>query len=176
MVDLIRRLKIDRRTQTPLAAAIAAAAKDLGEVTGPRIVVVVTDGAENCDGDPEAAVRSLVEAGFDTTVNIVGFALSNEALKERMASWAAVGGGVFTDAQDQADLSAAVADALRAPYRVFDEVGAVVGEGIVGDAAIPLPMGTYRVEVLAHPEPIIVDGVRVATGQDVQLEVGGQEP
>lgn len=176
MVDRIRRLKIDKGTKTPLAAAIAAVAGDIGGVTGPRIVVVVTDGAETCEGDPEAAVRSLVEAGIDTTVNIVGFALDNEELKAKMAAWAAAGGGVFTDAQDQSALSAAIADALRAPFRVFDETGALVGEGIVGSDAITVPMGTYRVEVLTHPEPRVFDGVRIDAGLSVQLEIGGSEP
>jgi secreted protein with Ig-like and vWFA domain len=136
-------------------------------------VVVVTDGAETCDGDPEEAVRSLVAAGFDTTVNIVGFALDDEELKARMTAWAEAGGGVFTDAQDQSDLSAAITDALRAPFRVYDEAGAVVGEGIVGSDPITVPMGTYRVEVLAHPEPIVFEDVRIGTGVTVQLEVGG---
>ena len=86
------------------------------------------------------------------------------------------GGGVFADAQDQSGLSAAIAETLRAPFRVYDEAGAVVGEGIVGSDAIPVPMGTYRVEVLADPEPVVFDGVRVGTGETVHLEVGGQEP
>jgi Ca-activated chloride channel family protein len=176
LLDLIERLKINKGTKTPLASAIAAVAGDIGDVTGPRIVVVVTDGAETCDGDPGAAVQSLVDAGFDTTVNIVGFALKDEQLKQDMAAWAAAGGGVFADAQDQSGLSAAIAETLRAPFRVYDETGAIVGEGIVGSDAIPVPMGTYRVEVLADPEPIVFDGVRVGTGETVHLEVGGQEP
>lgn len=175
MVKRIQRLKVDKGTKTPLAAAIDAVAGDIGDATGPRVVVVVTDGAETCKGDPEAAIRSLVEAGFDTTVNIVGFALDDEVLKARMASWAEAGGGVFFDAQDQTGLSAAIGAILRAPFRVYDEEGALVGEGVVGDTPVTLPMGTYRVEVLADPEVITFEDVRVGTGEAVRLEVGGNQ-
>jgi hypothetical protein len=171
MAERIRRLKIDKGTRTPLAAAIAAVADDIGDVPGPRIVVVVTDGAETCKGDPEAAVRSLVDAGFDTTVNIVGFALDDEALKARMAGWADIGGGVFLDAQDQAGLSAGIAAALRAPFRIIDADGTLVGEGLVGDAPVTVQPGTYRVEVLSEP-PAVFEQVEVASGSGAQLTVG----
>ena len=138
--------------------------------TGPRVVVVVTDGAENCKGDPAAAVQSLVDAGFDTTVNIVGFALDDEDLKASMASWAELGGGVFFDAQDQAGLSSAIASTLQAPFRVLDATGAVVARGVVGGPPVEVPVGTYRVEVLT--DPLTTFDAVVASGQALQLEVG----
>ncbi|MEZ4597343.1 MAG: VWA domain-containing protein [Chloroflexota bacterium] len=176
MLRRIERIRIGAGTRTPLGRALEAAIGDIGHVEGPRIVVLVTDGAETCKGDPEAAIRALVDAGFDTTVHIVGFALDDEDLKAKMASWAAVGGGVFLDAQDQAGLSAAIGATLRAPFRVYDDRGALVGEGIVGDQPVPVPMGTYRVEVLAHPERIVFDDVRIDAGVSVQLDVGAPAP
>ena len=174
MLELIRSLKIGKGTRTPLAAAIGAVRDDIGGVEGPRIVVVVTDGNESCKGDPEAAVRSLVEEGFDTTVNIVGLALDNEKVKQRMASWAATGGGIFIDAQDQAGLSSAIVQTLRAPFRVIDGRGAVVAEGIVGDPAVTVPTGIYRVEVLSEP-PATFEDVRVDPGLAVKFTVGGED-
>jgi hypothetical protein len=173
MLKRIDRIKIGKGTKTPLAAAIEAAGGDIGGVEGPRIVVLVTDGAETCGGDPEAAVRALVAAGIDTTVNIVGLALDDEGLKGQMASWADAGGGTFVDAQDQAGLSAGIAAALRAPFRVYDAKGALVGDGIVGDAAVTVQPGTYRVEVLSEP-PIVIEDVVVAPGSGAQLTVGGE--
>jgi Mg-chelatase subunit ChlD len=173
MLKRIDRIKIGKGTKTPLAAAIEAAGGDIGGVEGPRIVVLVTDGAETCGGDPEAAVRALVAAGIDTTVNIVGLALDDEGLKEQMASWADAGGGTFVDAQDQAGLSAGIAAALQAPFRVYDAKGALVGDGIVGDAAVTVQPGTYRVEVLSEP-PIVIEDVVVAPGSGAKLTVGGE--
>jgi hypothetical protein len=104
----------------------------------------------------------------------VGLALDDEELKERMARWAAVGGGVFFDAQDQAGLSAGMAAALRAPFRVFDDGGEQVGQGIVGDAPVTVEPGTYRVEVLSEP-PIVMEDLEVPPASGVQLTVGGED-
>ena len=91
-----------------------------GRPARAQVVVFVTDGKETCKGDPAAEVERLVELGVDVTINIVGFALEDPALKADMESWAAAGGGVFFDAQDQESLLAGIAAALRAPFRVYD--------------------------------------------------------
>ncbi len=168
----IQRLKLHKSARTPLAKAIAAVAGDLAEVTGPRLVVIVTDGAESCKGDPEAAIRSLIDAGFETTIDIVGLALEDDELKTRMASWAELGGGVFFDAQDADGLAAAIGASLRAPFRVLDEDGAVVGTGVVGGDPVVLPIGSYRVEVSSEP-PVTFDGVRITPGESKVLVVEG---
>lgn len=41
---------------TAIASALGSVGGDLAEVTGPRIVVLITDGQETCQGDPAAAV------------------------------------------------------------------------------------------------------------------------
>lgn len=170
MIETIRGLRIHTSTKTPIGSALAAVRGDLGEVTGPRIVVLVTDGAETCQGDPQAEVQRLVEAGFETTINIVGFALSDPALKDQMTSWAETGGGSFFDAQDQESLLASVTSALQAPFRVYDSREAQVGSGIVGGSPIELPVGRYRVEVLTDPVRSF-EQVLVEPGGAVQLEV-----
>jgi hypothetical protein len=106
---------------------------------------------KTCDGDPAAAERALREAGLEATVNIVGFALEDPALKAEMASWAAAGGGTFFDAQDQDALLAGVTAALLAPFRVYDQDGALAAVGVVGGPEVELPPGIYRVEVLSDP-------------------------
>ena len=89
--------EIDKTVRTPLAAAIAAVAGDLAAVTGPRIVIIVSDGQESCGGDPEAAVRSLVEQGFDVSVNVVGLDLDRRT-RRRISKLAAIGNGAYYDA------------------------------------------------------------------------------
>ncbi|MGN6486340.1 MAG: hypothetical protein ACTHLT_00790, partial [Devosia sp.] len=46
--------------KTPIAASLRAVADDLREATGPRVVVLVTDGEETCGGDPRAEIEALV--------------------------------------------------------------------------------------------------------------------
>ena len=170
MSRVIGDLRINRETRTPLGATLHAVGDDLADRPGPKIVVFVTDGKETCKGDPEAEVARLVDLGVDVALNIVGFALEDPALKADMASWAATGGGVFFDAQDQETLLAGIAAALQAPFRVYDRDDVLVGSGVAGGPDVELPPGTYRVEVLSEPLATY-DEVVVAPGEGVVIEI-----
>jgi hypothetical protein len=171
----VRDLTAARNTPTPIADALYAMADDLAAVEGPRMVVLITDGDENCGGDPEAAIASLLEGGFDVNLNIVGFALDDEELKARMAEWAEAGAGSYFDAGGAADLDAAVASALRAPFRVYLAGGdELVDSGTVGGQPLSVEPGTYRVEVLLDPV-VIFEDVIVEGGTAVSVELPAAE-
>lgn len=176
-LEMLGKLKARKQTRTPIAAALEKVAEDLAGVAGPRIVVLVTDGAETCGGDPEAVIAALREGGLDVTVNIVGFALEDEALKGTMADWASDGGGTYFDAAGAENLAESIAAAVNAPYRVYDPAGKVVAGGTVGGGAVALDPGAYRVEVLVEP-PVVFREVMVGSGDRVQLTLpaAGQEP
>ena len=157
--------------KTPLAKAIAAVADDLAGVTGPRIVVVVTDGRESCGGDPAAATRGLREAGIDVTVNVVGLAL-DRASRAAIRKLAGIGGGSYFDAQDPAQLADALRRAVSAPFRVLDAAGQVVAAGTVNGDGVDLPPGRYTVVVRSDPE-VRFEDVRIDEDADVELVVSG---
>ncbi|MEJ7901912.1 MAG: VWA domain-containing protein, partial [Thermomicrobiales bacterium] len=54
MAQTIANLPIVNLVRTPIGAALESVAVDLGPGDGPKIVVLVTDGEETCDGDPAA--------------------------------------------------------------------------------------------------------------------------
>ncbi|MEO6301125.1 MAG: hypothetical protein ABIO62_15985, partial [Paracoccaceae bacterium] len=85
--------------------------------------------------------------GFDVRINIVGFAVDDEALKSTFKDWAKLGGGAYFDAGNAAELDKAVRSAVAPTFRVQDSTGAVVASGIVGGPALTLPAGTYNVEI-----------------------------
>ena len=152
MLERLVALKARKGTATPIASAIEQAAADLAATDGSRIVVLVTDGDETCKGDPEAVVQRLRQEGVDLTLNIVGFALDDEDLKEMMSSWATSGGGAYFDANGQAELSGAIAAALARPVTIRDASGAVVALSTLGGPPLELAPGVYRVSVRAQPE------------------------
>lgn len=133
--------------KTPIAASLAAMAGDLAAATGPRVVVLVTDGEETCGGDPEAEIARLRAAGLSVTVNIVGFALDDSALAETFAEWAALGGGRYFPAADEAGLAAALSAATSEGFTVLGAAGQVIATGIVGGAPVEVPAGRWRVVV-----------------------------
>ncbi len=137
--------------RTPIADSLRLVAEDLAGTVGEKIIVLVTDGEETCDGDPAAAIRFLQEQGFDVRVNIVGFAIDDAALQAQFEAWATLGGGAYFNATNAEELRTALRDALRAPFRVLAADGTVVATGTVGDAAVTVPAGRYTVEVLTAP-------------------------
>jgi hypothetical protein len=152
---------------TPLAASLALVADDLANAVGQKVVILVTDGEETCDGDPAAAITALQEQGVDVRVNIVGFAIGDAALKQQFEAWAALGGGGYFDAADASQLNAALQQALRVPFRVLAADGIEVGRGFVNGDPLTLPAGVYTVDVLAEPiirfEQVVISGDREAT-------------
>ncbi len=122
--------------------------------------MLITDGKETCKSDPEQAIRTLVAQGLDVRVNIIGFDIDDQDLKRQIEGWATLGNGASFDAANSEELAASIAAALAAPFRVLDGDGLTVGSGTVGGAAVPLPPGRYRVEVLADPI-IVLDDVEI---------------
>ena len=94
--------------ETPIAAALEQAARSFTAFKGQsNSIVLVTDGIEECNGDPCAAAKAIKVAGLDLKVNIVGFTLND---KERAAieCVAKETGGVYYDAKDAKALTAAL--------------------------------------------------------------------
>jgi von Willebrand factor type A domain len=171
MANTINNVPIVNLVKTPIGDSLRQVANDLKDVNGPKIIVLVTDGEETCGGDAEAAIRELVGQGIDVHVNIVGFALDDQALKDQFNSWARIGHGTYIDAGSAEELTTAVQTAVQAPFRVLDANGKVVATGVVGGGSVSVPPGTYTVEVLSDPERT-VEGVEVDSGKrtKVQLE------
>lgn len=159
-------------SQTPLADAIAAAGEGLAKVEGQRMIILVTDGKESCGGDPEAAIRSLRDDGV-ATVNIIGFALQDEEVKQQFTMWAEIGGGIYLDTATAAELGAALNQVLQPEFRVLEPDGREVARGRVNSESVAVPSGLYRVEVLSNPRRV-VEGVEVVE-RTVALTVSLQE-
>jgi len=156
--------------RTPIGASLALVPNDLAGVTGPVVVVLVTDGEETCQGDPAAAIQALRASGMDVRVNIIGFAIDEQQLRETFQEWSRLGNGRYIEANDGAELAAAMGSALGLPYEVRsgDEV---VGTGTVNGPEIRLAPGTYTVRILETP-PRDLPPVTVAPNGEHALRAG----
>ena len=166
-VEAIEAINLAR---TPIADSIAAVASDLADVEGRKLVVLLTDGEETCDGDPAEAIRKLQEAGVDVRVNIVGFAIDDDALKREFASWAEMGGGSYFDASEGASLGEALDTALKVPFVVLDHSGEEITRGLVGGEPVEVPAGRYSVRVDTS-EPYIERDISLAPGDSHQIAI-----
>jgi hypothetical protein len=168
MASTIAGLPVINLVKTPIGAALAAVASDLEGSSGPKIVVLVTDGEETCDGDAAAAITALVDSGIDVRVNIVGFAIDDPLLQVTFAEWAALGNGSYFDAANASELNAAIALAVQPTYDVVDANGTILASGQAGGTPIAVAPGTYQIVVRTVPEMVIGEVV-VVSGETTEV-------
>ncbi|MFV9506969.1 MAG: VWA domain-containing protein [Oscillochloridaceae bacterium umkhey_bin13] len=138
---------------TPAGASLDAIALDLAAAGGFTALLLVSDGEENCDGDPVASAAALSEAFPQLRINVIGFDIGDEVLSGRLREIAEVGRGSYFDASDADALTSALEEAVQLSFTVIDEEGTVRGNGLVGGAPLRLPVGIYRI-VLDSDDPV----------------------
>jgi len=156
--------------KTPIADSLSAIPKDLRKAQGSKVVVLVTDGEETCEGKPGDVIQKLRDKGFDVAINIVGFAIDDAELEAQFTDWAELGGGRYFSANNQEGLSAAITTALQTPYTVYDASGARVASGLVGGEPVELEAAYYRVVVSSSPQQTFKE-VDVQGASEVLLEL-----
>lgn len=66
--------------RTPLTPAVERAANVLDYSKRPATIVLVTDGRENCGGEPCRLAEQLASNGADITIHVIGFRLHDNSL------------------------------------------------------------------------------------------------
>lgn len=161
--------------KTPIAYSLRQVTKDFAGVSGQKVVILVTDGEEECGGNPIEAAAKLANTGLNVIkVHVVGFALSDERAKEIMKQVAEATEGRFLDAQSSSDLEDALSKSFRIPYQVLDTDGMIKAEGHVDHDAIEVPPGEHRVVVNAPNGPITFDRVTILPDETTELTLGNK--
>lgn len=155
---------------TPIAYSLQQVAADVGRTPGEKMIVLVTDGKEECGGDPKAAVAALMGQGINVRLNVVGFALADAALKAELRGLAEQTRGQFVEAKDARSLRAAIEQSLAVAYDVLDGSGGHIGAGVTGQAGIAVPEGVYTVRVRAE-KPVDIARVRIEAQRTTTVEL-----
>lgn len=105
---------------SPIARAIAASAGDFpAGAPADRVIVLVADGGDNCEGDPCAAAKALEAGTAKSVINVVAFDISpgDEASLKCIAE---AGDGKYFLARNEAELRRALTEAVNAsaPYNL----------------------------------------------------------
>ncbi|MFK7800776.1 MAG: VWA domain-containing protein [Anaerolineae bacterium] len=155
---------------TAIAAALSQVSNDLAGTDREKIVVLLTDGQETCGGDPAAVIEQLAAEGTQVSLNVIGFAILDDELKEQFAQWAELGNGQFYDASDADLLNTALEGAMTVGYIVTDAEGNFVARGVVGGQYIDLEPGVYNISNSSGD--IIYENVFIAPGSIAELSGG----
>lgn len=102
---------LDPTGRTPIAGAVAQAAAVLGGGARRGLVVLVSDGEENCAGDPCALGHELRAAGGRLRVHVIGYRLRVPE-GSALACLARQTGGIYAEAGDTEALAAALENTL----------------------------------------------------------------
>ena len=107
------------RGYTPIAYSLGQAASDFPVNAKDRVIVLVSDGKETCQGDPVLAARAL--AGQGVTVHTVGFVVDTAA-RGQLQAIARATGGTYFDAPNGPELPELLKSALGACRKVIAKI------------------------------------------------------
>jgi len=147
---------------TPIGRALRAAASDLPG-SGPRSIVLVSDGGDNCaPPDPCAIAARTATSGVDVSIQAIGFQVGERA-RRQLQCIAGRGRGVYRDAADADELAVALRALAARAVRTYRSGGTPVRGGATRSAAIPIARGRYVDRIGADDERWYA--VRLAAGQ-----------
>ena len=177
---------------TPIAYSLGHAANDFPADAKERVIVLVSDGKETCQGDPVVAAKEL--AGKGITVHTVGFVVDTAA-RGQLQAIARATGGTYFDAPVGPELPDTLKQALNAcktrvvtlppkpqpgklrttsatwltSHAVLNaETGQKVGEFNSSHLEMPLPAGVYEVKF----GPGSWKGIEVRSGETTTIDPG----
>lgn len=142
MAKAVNAINPQNNARTAIGASLLAAKDDLAKAGGTSSILLITDGEETCDGNPLDAIAALRDAGINTRIDVVSFALEPEIDRRTFESWAKAGGGIYADAQSAADLQKALATAVQARFDIVKD-GEIIASGLTGGPKITLAPGQY---------------------------------
>lgn len=128
---------LNPKGKTPITKAVNEAFASLRGRDGATTVLLVSDGLETCGGDPCQAVRDARAAGIDFVMHVVGFDVAKEDVSSLECA-AQAGGGLYLDAENADELSAALDQAVAQAEEIPDGRLSVkaVADGELTDVAV----------------------------------------
>jgi Ca-activated chloride channel family protein len=133
---------VQPRGFTPIGQSLRVAAAELPS-SGPRSVVLVSDGVDTCaPPDPCEVARELAKAGVGLRVHAIGFAVDGAA-RQQLSCLAQATGGTYVDAADGATLASALNRVTQQALRSYQAVGTPVQGTRSPDGAPKLGTGNY---------------------------------
>src|SRR3954467_1580846 len=137
---------------TPIASSLTKAGEELKKAKGGSAIVLVTDGAESCHGDPAGVAAKLAaEFGVKFGINVIGFGIEPKE-KAELASIAEKGHGKLLTVENASELASALQK--------------VVAEKVATPAPTPVPTATPTPTATPSPTP--------TPRETKQYEAGGE--
>lgn len=99
---------IKPKGSTPIAKSLEIAANAARFTSRKASLLLISDGLDNCSGDPCAVAKALEEKAGDLTIHVVAFDRKDQDSLKKLSCVATATGGVFSPATGEPELHAAV--------------------------------------------------------------------
>ena len=137
--------------RTPIAYALEHAAGDLG-TSGPRTIILVSDGKDTCQPpSPCQVAQRIAKGGVEMRIQAIGFNVDQEARRE-LKCIAQAGGGVYTDADNAQTLKEQLRVLSTRALRQYVPKGKPVRGGPSARQATAIAPGRYLDGMLPDSE------------------------
>lgn len=142
------------RGKTPLVYSLLKAKEDFADATdAARLVILVSDGKENCGGKLEDVAREYRDTGIEYTIHVVGFDINDSIARRKLQRIAQYGAGEYHDAKSASELSKVLKKTLATTgYVVLDKAGRPVARGVINGSAVEIKPGDYRIRIKGASE------------------------
>ncbi|WP_152361746.1 vWA domain-containing protein [Microlunatus speluncae] len=127
--------------ETPIAYALEQSVADLGD-HGRRVVVLISDGEENCVPDPCPVATKLAAKGVDLQFNAIGFDVNAKARKQLQCIVDETDGSYY-DADDTDELNESLDKLTKRALRPFALSGAPIQGSTDPELPAPVRPGQY---------------------------------
>jgi Mg-chelatase subunit ChlD len=137
--------------RTPIAFALERAAEDLGD-SGPRTIILVSDGEDTCQPpSPCEVAQRIARGGIEMRIQAIGFNVDRNARRE-LECIAHAGGGIYADADDAASLREQLRILSTRALRQYQPKGKPVRGGPDARHATTIVPGRYVDAILPDSE------------------------
>ena len=164
---------------TPIGLALQQGAKDL-PTTGPRTIVLVSDGLDTCaPPDPCEVARQLNAGGVPVKVEAIGFNLpAGDPARGQLQCIAGATGGEYRDAADAGQLASALQTSAQRALRGFNATGtATAGSTSPVDAPFLAADGTASSDTIAPGQTkYYALGVKPGDRPETSTTLGNDQP
>ncbi len=132
---------------TPLAYTLQQSAGDF-TVGADNVLILMTDGQENCGGNPADAAAALKAAGIKVKTYVIGLG-ADTTTRAQLSGIATAGGGTYYDATDATSLAASF-NAIQQAEHPVDKTNtdSMLGKEVTGgngySTAVPITPGMYH--------------------------------
>ncbi len=154
----------------PLALALQSLGKDLKDVKGSRVGLLITDGWDSCGGDPLAVAKELNQDSERLRLHILYLGEGDPASESLLNRLAESTGGRMYKVSRPEELVNALKDAVQVSFSILDYKNNAIEERPLSDQPFFLRAGEYNLEVDTVP-PIKKRSLVLMAGGEKRLTI-----